>query len=93
MDQSAHGQGAIRRFVFSLSNPTGYTPVHPILTAEPPQRRIVATRLAGLAAAATQLGDGPVLMLVGEVYEDQARRAEVEPTAVLPVLQQQARGC
>ena len=68
-------------------------PVVLVENASLPQRRIVATRVAGLAAAATQLGDGPVLMLVGEVYEDQARRADVEPTAVLPVLLQQARGC
>lgn len=33
-----------------------------------PERRVRATRLSGLAQAAAGLGDGPALLLVGEVY-------------------------
>ena len=66
-------------------------PVVLVENASLPQRSIVATRLAGLAAAAARMGDGPVLMLVGEVYEDHVRRADVEAAAALPVLLRQGR--
>jgi uroporphyrin-III C-methyltransferase len=39
-------------------------------------RRVVATRVGALAAAAETLGDGPALLLVGEVYEGIVAAAE-----------------
>lgn len=50
-----------------------------------PGRRIRATRLAGLAEAAAGLGDGPALLLVGEVYrallEQAGEAAPLDQTA------------
>lgn len=40
-------------------------------------RRTIATRVGGLAGAARQLGGGPALLLVGEVYEDIVAAAEL----------------
>lgn len=42
-----------------------------------PSRRIVATRVGGLAGAARQLGGGPALLLVGDVYGDIVSAAEL----------------
>lgn len=39
-------------------------------------RRIVPTRVGALASAASQLGDGPALLLIGDVYKDIAAAAE-----------------
>jgi uroporphyrin-III C-methyltransferase len=38
-------------------------------SASLPDRRVVLTRVGALASAARMLGDGPVLLLIGEVYE------------------------
>ncbi|GAA4407176.1 uroporphyrinogen-III C-methyltransferase [Quisquiliibacterium transsilvanicum] len=43
-------------------------PVVLVENATLPNRRVHATRLSGLAQAAAGLGDGPALLLVGEVY-------------------------
>jgi uroporphyrin-III C-methyltransferase len=43
-------------------------PVVLVENATLPQQRVRATRLSGLAQAAAGLGDGPALLLVGEVY-------------------------
>lgn len=40
-------------------------------------RRTIATRVGGLASAARQLGGGPALLLVGEVYERIVAEAEL----------------
>ena len=39
-------------------------------------RRIIATRVGDLASAATQLGGGPALLLLGDVYQDIVAAAE-----------------
>jgi len=41
-----------------------------------PGTRVVPVRVATLAQAATQLGEGPALLLIGEVYEDIVAQAE-----------------
>lgn len=51
----------------------GLSPERPAVLVENaslPNRRVHATRLRDLGNAARQLGDGPALLLVGEVYED-----------------------
>ena len=46
-----------------------------------PSVRVVPVRVATLAQAAAQLGDGPALLMIGEVYEDIVAQAErsIEP--------------
>lgn len=50
-------------------------------------RRIVSTRVGELASAAAELGDGPALLLIGDVYEgivaaaEQARNADLSISA------------
>lgn len=41
-----------------------------------PTRRVLPTRVGELAAAAAQLGDGPALLLIGDVYSDIVAMAE-----------------
>jgi len=45
-------------------------------SASRPDRRVVPTRVGALASAARMLGDGPALLLVGDVYERLAASAE-----------------
>jgi len=50
----------------------GVCPSRPAIFVENaslPSRRIIATRVGDLAESAQQLGDGPALLLVGNVYE------------------------
>ena len=54
-----------------------------------PSRRILPTRLGDLEHAAAQLGEGPALLVLGEVYEvivAQAERATAEPRRSTPDL-------
>jgi len=48
----------------------GSTPAVFIESASFADRRIVPTTLAGIKAAAKQLGGGPSILLIGDVYED-----------------------
>jgi uroporphyrin-III C-methyltransferase len=48
----------------------GSTPAVFVESASFADRRIVPTTLAGIKAAAKQLGGGPSILLIGDVYED-----------------------
>jgi len=48
-------------------------------------RRIVPTRVGELATAAAELGDGPALLLIGDVYEDIVSVAEHARNAAVPI--------
>ncbi len=41
-----------------------------------PSRRVVATRVGKLSAGASELGDGPALLLIGDVYAEIVAAAE-----------------
>jgi uroporphyrin-III C-methyltransferase len=46
-----------------------------------PSRTVIPTRVGALADGATALGDGPALLLIGEVYEEIVAAAVAPPTA------------
>ncbi len=52
-----------------------------IESATLPMEKIVVTTVAGLAQAAAQLGDGPALMLIGDVYSGMAQRNQLQEQA------------
>jgi uroporphyrin-III C-methyltransferase len=57
----------------------GVAPARPAVFVESaslPQRRVVPTRVGSLASAADVLGDGPTLLLIGDVYERIVAAAE-----------------
>jgi uroporphyrin-III C-methyltransferase len=57
--------GGLVRAGVSASRPALF-----VENASLPQARLVPTRVGALAEAAASLGDGPALLLVGEVYEE-----------------------
>ena len=61
-------------------------PVVLVESASLASRRIVAGRLGRLVQMTQQIGDGPLLMLIGEVYEDLAASADAaaRPVRVRP---------
>ncbi|HMN84266.1 MAG TPA: uroporphyrinogen-III C-methyltransferase [Burkholderiaceae bacterium] len=58
-------------------------PVVLVESASLTKRRIIAGRLSRLPQMAGQTGDGPLLMMIGEVYEDLAAAADVAAQPVL----------
>jgi uroporphyrin-III C-methyltransferase len=46
-----------------------------------PSRKVIPTRVGALADGATALGDGPALLLIGEVYEEIVAAAVAPPAA------------
>lgn len=54
-----------------------------IENASLPNESIIVTTLAGLPQAASRLGDGPALMLIGDVYAALAQRARLQERAEL----------
>ncbi len=43
-----------------------------------PGERVLPTRLSGLARTCARLGDGPALVMIGEVYESIVLQSESE---------------